>query len=199
MGLEDPDFTSVRAIELLGARDHVLRLSAAGELPPLEVDVALAGAASVYHCCQLFVDRSRPSDVLEHQVIEATGKLLPTADVVHALDLTFSFLPDLHAHARQMSAGDGLMRVLDQIARQWPMSGVGLPGNEPAWERFELWWGDVSLKQTYIDRVLSRDDATCLEHPLVRRDVRACLGERVEALAGEAVCAALLAEDYAKI
>ena len=183
---DGPDFASLRATELVTARDDGVRLASAGSLPALETSVALLGGRCLYLGCQLFVDRSRPVTGLERCAHEL-GKLSPTPGTVHSLDLVLSFLPDLHAHARQLTTDDGLMRVLDQLARQWPFSSVGIPGNEPSWERFAPWWGDVSLRLGYVNRVLARDEGGCLEQAPVAEAVKAALGNRVDELAGDSV------------
>jgi hypothetical protein len=183
---EGPDFASQRAQELISSRDQTLRLSAAGSLPELAMPVALMGARCVYLGCQLFVDRTRPVTALDGCVHEI-GKLSPTPSTVYSLDLALAFLPDLHAHARQLVEDDELMRLLDQLARLWPFSAVGIPVNESPWDRIALWWDDVGLRISYVDRLLARDEGACLRHVPVAEAVKDALGMRVEELAGDSV------------
>ena len=187
---EGPDFASLRAQELLASRNQTVRHCAAGSLPELDLPIALLGARCLYLGCQLFVDRTRPESALERCVHEI-GKLSPTPSTVHSLDLALAFLPDLHAHARQLVDDDGLMRLLDQLARLWPYSAVGIPENESSWERFAPWWGNVSVRAAYVDRVLARDEGACLLHAPVAEAVKDALGLRVEELAGDSVRAAM--------
>ena len=83
------------------------------------------------------------------------------------------------------------MRILDQLARQWPYSSVGVPENESTWDRFAPWWDDVSLRMGYVDRLLARDEGACLRHAPVAEAVKSALGMRVEELAGDSVRARL--------
>ena len=177
-------------MELVASRDQTLRLSSAGSLPALETPVALLGCQCLYLSCRLVVDRTRPDNELDRCVHEI-GKLSPTPTTVHSLDVALAFLPDLHAHARQLAEDDGFMRILDQLARQWPYSSVGVPENESTWDRFAPWWDDVSLRMGYVDRLLARDEGACLRHAPVAEAVKSALGMRVEELAGDSVRARL--------
>ena len=184
---EPPDFASLAAREVLWDRDQMLRLSLAGTAPDLEMEAALDGAAWLYQGCQLFIERSRSAEDYAAEVAAGLERWEPSSAAVYAVDLTLSFLPDLHRHARQHAEADPLMEVLGQLAGAWPLSSVGVPGTEPSWDRIAPWWGERSLRQLYIDRILARDDGDRLCHAQVRDQVRSALGAHAEALAGEAV------------
>ena len=187
-----PGFSSLRAQEILSARDEVVRLAAAGEVPLLGMETALIGAQWMYRGCQLFVDRARMPDEFNRLVKESCSELSPTPDTAHALDLTLSFLPDLKAHASLHAEDDPLMEVFNELARLWPLSAVGIPDLQPTWDRIGPWWKTASLRQRFLDRILVREAATMVNHTLVREALRASLGERAEDLAGSEVLAALV-------
>ena len=93
---------------------------------------------------------------------------------IYSVDLTLRWLPDLLTLARAAATRDVLVDELLRLAREWPLSSVGikdLPGSEP---------GAIvehpSLLQLYVDRIIARRDKSRLGHPAVDRGVRTALG-----------------------
>lgn len=187
----EPDFTSSAAIHILQARDESVRLSLAGTAPRMKMEAALEGAVWMYQSCQLFIERSRDVEALADAVERGVERWAPEPENVYALDLALAFQSDLHQHARQHAEADPLMQVLDALAIAWPLSSVGIPGVEIAWERISPWWDAGSLRQLYVDRIIARDDAGRLQHGEVAVQARACLGAHAGTLAGESVLHAL--------
>ncbi len=181
---EMPDFTSARAQELMRERDGMVRLAMAGTAPALDMDAALTGATWLFLACRAFIDRSRPIDYwpeLEWKPVDGSPAL------VYSVDLTLSFLPDLWLQARPQAEDDALMGRLRQLAQAWPLSAVGIPDAAAPWDRFDSWWADRSLRQTYVDRVLARDAGDAIQHPQVVEQLKTALGECGDSLAGAAV------------
>jgi MoxR-vWA-beta-propeller ternary system protein len=161
------------AEEALREPDAALRLEGPGQLPELNMAVAMWAAKTCFGACQLIVFRQ-----LDEQAI---GELLPAAFPPSdppsrhwSADLTLRFLPDLLRHASVASEEDPLLRHLRSLASQWPLSSVGI--EEIAPEHIEELAASPPLLQLYVDRILARKDYHRLEHPAVREAVRQAVG-----------------------
>jgi MoxR-vWA-beta-propeller ternary system domain bpX4 len=161
------------AEKTLREQDAALRLEGPGQLPELNMAVAMWAAKTCYGACQLIVFRQ-----LDEQAI---GELLPSTVPAAepssrhwSADLTLRFLPDLLRHASVASEQDPLLRHLRSLAYQWPLSSVGIEGIAP--EHLDDLVASPSLLQLYVDRILARKDFRRLEHPAVREAARQAVG-----------------------
>ena len=165
------------AEEALREQDAALRLEGPGQLPDLNMAVAMWAAKTCYGACQLIVFRQ-----LDEQAI---GELLPAAlppgdppSRHWSADLTLRFLPDLLRHASVASEQDPLLRHLRSLGYQWPLSSVGIEGITP--EHIDELAASPPLLQLYVDRILARRDFLRLEHPAVREAARQAVGMHAE-------------------
>jgi hypothetical protein len=109
-------------LELLAAAFADYRLDVAGELLPLDERAALAAAEFVGWSCWFLLHRQEPPEAVERCLALPRP---PTTAAQHlSADLTLRFLPLVHRRARAVSACDPLTRALEQLLRQWPLSGV---------------------------------------------------------------------------
>jgi len=159
--------------EALREQDVASRLEGPGQLPELNLTVAMWAAKTCYGACQLIVFRQ-----LDEQAI---GEFLPAAappgDPLSrhwSADLTLRFLPDLLRHASVASEQDPLLRHLRSLASQWSLSSVGIEGIAP--EQVDELAASPPLLQLYVDRILARKDFRRLEHPTVREAARQAVG-----------------------
>jgi hypothetical protein len=90
------------------------------------------------------------------------------------VDLIFRQLPTLYRLARHLSEGDPLVRELMSLARQWPLSSVGITLAEPA--ELNSFLEHPALRQLYVDRILESEDGSRLGDRRVDAVVRAGLG-----------------------
>ncbi|MBE7213481.1 MAG: hypothetical protein INR65_20895 [Gluconacetobacter diazotrophicus] len=162
--------------------DRRQRLEFPGEAPALSLPAARWAAATFYRACQLLVCR----DVPAAEVTAALAGACPQArspEAHYSVDLVLRRLPDLLAAARRLAAGDPLVDALLHLAREWPLSSVGVPGLEP--EKLSEVGSLVAhpgLRQLYADRILQHEDTGRAGPPAVRAAVLASLGQHVETL-----------------
>ena len=66
-------------------------------------------------------------------IAEALGPPCPapiTPSTHYSVDLVFRFLPEVVIFARSAAAHDPLVEHLERFAREWPLSSVGMPGED---------------------------------------------------------------------
>ena len=162
--------------------DRRERLEFPGEAPALSLPAARWAAATFYRACQLLVCR----DVPAAEIAGALAAACPQGrapEVHYSVDLGLRYLPDLLGAGRRLAAGDPLVDALGRLAREWPLSSVGVPGLEPEeLAEIDTLLGHRGLRQLYTDRVLQHGDTARAEHPAVRAAVLASLGQHAATL-----------------
>jgi hypothetical protein len=149
--------------------------------PPLVIDAARWAAVAFLRACQFAVHRDLPGDLVT-QVLTQPCPGKRGSGVDYSVDLVFRFLPDLFLFVRSAAEKDPQVECLRTWGRQWPLSSVGMAdlGNLDVSSFIE----DPGLLTVYVDRVLSRGDASRLQDERVRRAVEAAVGMHRE-LAGK--------------
>jgi hypothetical protein len=154
------------------------RLDFPGTAPRWDREAALFAARVLYRGAQGVVFRQIDSESLR------AGFDLPLPDGVdtpsahYSVDVTLRFLPDLARMARGASADDPLVGLLDTLARQWPLSSVGMPDVEPA--SIEPVAGHPGLLRLYVDRIVAAADLSRLGDPRVADATRRVVGAHDE-------------------
>jgi hypothetical protein len=129
--------------------------------------------------CRFLVYR----DIEAETIAESLGRPCPAApapDVCYSADLFLRYLPDLVRLARAAGEADTLVDHLLRLAREWPLSSVGIAGVEANADHVEALMRHPSLRQLYIDRMIDRRDVTRLGPPSVRAALQATLGNYPE-------------------
>ena len=72
---------------------------------------------------------------------------------------------------------DPLVAGLTQLARDWPLSSVGVAGISTAEIEIGAFFHHPSLRQLYVDRIIEKADATRLDDPMVLEAVREAVGD----------------------
>src|SRR5262245_54712455 len=160
------------AAEILTTTERCRALEFPGIPPPWNLLAGLWAAESFYHAGQLVVER----EVNAEAATKILGQLCsPPSDASshYSVDLVFHYLPDLHALARGVASADPLLAILDQWARDWPLSSVGMAKVDPV--RIEP-LVEGPLLYYYADRIILREDCGRLQDPRVREAVRSRLG-----------------------
>lgn len=142
-----------RCRALMIRRDADVRIHLALALPPLNLDAVEWAALLFFQGCQLFVCREVP----EATVTAVLSRQWPgprDSSTHYSVDLIFQFLPDLMTLASRLDPGDPLISALTRLAREWPLSSVGIPLGDAAEEIPFL--SDPSLMRIYADRVTER-------------------------------------------
>lgn len=170
--------SEAQAIQQLLTLDERRRLEMAHEPPPMRTEPALWGATMLYRICQFLVFREIPARVIERDLaVPCPGER--NASQVYSVDLTLHRLPELLVRAARIASADPLVRRMQRLAWEWPLSSVGIAVDVPA----EGPEPDVaailsqpSLLQLYVDRILQTKDRSRLYHPAVSAAVRNALG-----------------------
>ncbi len=153
--------------------DRVTRLNLAGTPPEFIPQVALWAASLFHRGCQFLVCRDIDANIVVKALQEpCPAPHSPAAD--YSADLTFQYLPDLVTMTRQVASGDPLLQQLVAIAREWPLSSVGIKEVESV--KVDAFISNISLRQLYVDRILAREDVSRLGDPRVDEAVREAIG-----------------------
>ncbi|MBI3890752.1 MAG: hypothetical protein HY303_04405 [Candidatus Wallbacteria bacterium] len=165
--------------DLPGLEDAILALDAtaraelAAPAPELVSAAATWAFLMLHRGCQFLVYRDLGEALVEEVLgLEFRGPNSPA--VTWSVDLALRCLPDLWALARGISQNDPLVVRLVALARQWPLSSVGIAGAVPV--DVSAFIGHPGLAQLYADRILERGDDSRLDDPRVRELVRASFG-----------------------
>lgn len=152
-------------------------------VPPAVADAAaMWGLTAMFAACSLIVHRQQTVDALavcfDSQMLDATSP-----ETVYSVDLALRFLPDVHRLAMMLSESDPLCEVLEDLARRWPLSSVGMTFREPKEQSITVpvgavgaWWSNACLRQLYLDRIIEREDVTRLSESCVAQSLRAVMG-----------------------
>ena len=136
--------------------------------------VAAQALHSFYRLCQALVDRAMTDEQVTALCATVPAPSHAPGDLLSA-DVTLRHLPELHGMAKSMSSGDPLVEGIEEAARRFPLSSVGIALQEPP---------DVSAIQRhagiwrlYIDRIIDRQDVSRLADERVQLAVTDALGE----------------------
>ena len=167
--LDDPT-----AVAVLQQLDAAARLDIAGDAPPLHLPTAHWAAAILYRACQFLAHRDVDANAVK-QGLTIPPPAKPSPDVCYSADLLLRHLPDVWSLAKGIASEDPLIDSLLLLARQWPLSSVGIPltGHLDVSPFMHY----PSLRRLYADRIIARNDVTRLTHPQVRDAVSEALGD----------------------
>src|SRR5262249_25031638 len=98
----------------------------------------------------------------------------PSPETDYSADLVLQYLPDIIGMTRAVASGDPLLQQLLILAREWPLSSVGV--SEVGQVGVNAFIGHAGLRQLYADRIIARADLTRLGEPSVDTAVRQALG-----------------------
>ena len=169
----DPVRPGPRWPEELAAADAARRDELGPRAPALETSAARWAAEILYRACQFLVCRDVAGEVVRQTLaVPCPGPRTPSVD--YSVDLFFSVLPDLYELACQLAPADALVDGLKVLARDWPLSSVGVPleSGAPA----AAFLSEPVLLRLYTDRVTARHAHDRLAEPRVRARLRADAG-----------------------
>ncbi|MBI3099258.1 MAG: hypothetical protein HYY93_13610 [Planctomycetes bacterium] len=161
------------SLRVLRDWDSEARLSLGHEPPPFAAGPALWAARLLYRGCRALVDRATDTSTLQRH-LAAPCPASPSPSVAYSADLALRYLPDLFRLSKGLSEDDPLNASLLRLAREWPLSSVGIPGVgevDPA-----LILDDRCLRLLYVDRILASRDLSRAGDPRVREALLEALG-----------------------
>jgi hypothetical protein len=155
--------------------DASWRLELAVAPPALLVPVAVWAALRVYRACQFLVYREIEPEVIEKEfTVSSPAEAGSSSAVCYSADLAFRILPELVAQARGLSDDDPLVANLLKLAREWPLSSVGV--GDLGEIDISPFIEDSCLRRLYVDRIIQRSDLSRLRDPRISAEARAALG-----------------------
>jgi hypothetical protein len=139
-----------------------------GQAPAYDPEAALWAACYLYRAIQFIQIRRLGEAEIRMHLLPFTGARTPSA--IYAADLTLRYMPGLFQLAKGLSPEDPLVKELEIMAAQWPLSLADTPAIVP--EDLSPILQHPSLKMAYIDRIIQARDIRKCSHreclPLVR-------------------------------
>lgn len=157
--------------------EELYRPELLGNPPGLLDDGLYWGALMTYRACSFLAHRDVDSEIIVDSLQKTVPPVVSPA-VCYSVDFTCRFLPDLIRLAKAVSVEDPLVGCLLTLARQWPLSSVGVPDLGAV--DISAFVRDECLLALYVDRVIASGDASRLDHPLVLSRVRTAIGLHAE-------------------
>jgi hypothetical protein len=148
-------------------------LHQAHQAPPFDEAAAQWAAGCLYRTAQLAFLRDYDADAVAQHLADWPSAATPAAS--YSVDLIFRHLPALLDLARHLAPADALVARLQALARQWPLSFVGMPPAPAVAPAAVL--AHPALRALYLDRVIERQDRGRAVQPGVAEGIREALGE----------------------
>lgn len=171
------------ALEVLRERHGDDMLELAGGPLELDEEAALWGARRLYLVAQAFRLRDLEEATLE-KVFGAPLRGRLTVERLHAVDLSFRFLPSVLDLARGLAPGDALIAIGRRLLEPWPLSSVGVAQIAVPSKREAPLLTHRGLRTRYLDRIFARQDFARLERAELAAAARAAVGIHRELVSG---------------
>jgi hypothetical protein len=177
---DPPDLVAQLESDLL-SHEADRRLELLHPAPAFDLATGMHASRLLYRACQFLIYRDLGDDAVAGGLGEPfAGPMTPAA--CYSADIAFAALPDLFALARGASPADPLVQGLQQLARAWPLSSVGIPGVGDV--DVSPFIDDPALCDLYIDRVVRHKDKARARDPRVAAALRAAAGAYDDLTAG---------------
>lgn len=141
--------------------------------PAFEPAAARWALVLLYRTMQLAFLRDYDEAAVAEHLADWPGVV--TAETSYSVDLAFRYLPPLLGLARNLAPADVLVRRLQALGQQWPLSFVGTtpaPADAPA-----AVLAHPALRALYLDRIIEHRDRARATQPGVAEGIAAALGE----------------------
>ncbi len=162
---------------LLVAFESEYRDELPGNPPAISRPALLWGAMTTFRVSSFLAHRDANDETIRQAMRESCPESL-SPSVCYSVDLTLRFLPDLVRLAKAVSANDPLVEILMELARQWPISSVGIANVGPVDTQAIV--DDPCLLRLYVDRIIASKDQSRFDEPRVRDAVLAAIGAHPE-------------------
>jgi hypothetical protein len=147
------DAERTSALQLLEAAFREHRLTIAGPALDCVPEILLATAEFAAWACWFLVHRGEPAREVE-RALTLSRRPVSAADHLSG-DVVLRLLPPVHRRARALDPQDVLTRRLEQLLRQWPLSGVLADLDEGPSDAVDL-GGHPGLCLLYAERLADR-------------------------------------------
>src|SRR5262245_26299733 len=115
------------AAAVLAKAHRTAALDVAGSPLPFDEPAALAAARLTYHAAWYLLSRDEPESGLEKNLVMPMPPAMPARQQAarhFAADVVLRYVPALYRRSRALGVADALTRLLAQLLRTWPLSGV---------------------------------------------------------------------------
>ena len=152
-----------------------------GIAPSFEREAAVWAARIVFNASQLLLSREQDTQDIVKLLPPYSGAMTPAA--ILSADLCLRCLPDIIKKAREINPDDPLIRLLEDLLRDWHYSGIGyfrsdLFRDDPGdLSDFSSILADDCLRLLYIDRVIERRVTALANLPELWPGVLAAMGD----------------------
>lgn len=161
------------ALEILTSFEMDYRHELPGVPPGLSEPAMLWGALTVFRASSFLAHRDVNEDIIR-DAFEQTCPVPASASVCYSVDLTLRFLPDLIRLTKAASENDPLVGMLTRLARQWPLSSVGVAGVGTV--NVTDITASECLLRIYVDRIFATKDRSRMDDLKVCEAIRAAIG-----------------------
>jgi hypothetical protein len=162
---------------ILAAWEQNARLELPGDAPGFLPAAALWAAKMIQSACRFVVCR----DLGAEEITAAFQRKVPAArspSTDWSVDILFRQLPDVFRLARHLSPTDPLVRELQALAADWPLSSAGV--GDLGRLKLDSFIAHAALRQLYADRILAAGDVSRLGDVRVDALLREALGAHPE-------------------
>src|SRR5258708_6690487 len=142
--------------------DRLRRANLAFEPPALDCAVGQWALRILFRGCQALVHREIGADAVKDALSEPCPAA-PSPRTCYSADLALCYLPDFIRLARGVAHDDPLVQMMLVLAKQWPLSSVGVPGLGEVDVKGFI--DHPSLRRLYVDRIIERTDLERLAEP----------------------------------
>ncbi|MFN8397371.1 MAG: hypothetical protein U0176_22300 [Bacteroidia bacterium] len=158
-----------RVAELLGSYHEWDAHHMPGTAPEYHAVAAVWAAGYLYRAIQYLLIRELEAATMDTYLMPYPGDR--SAEAAYSADLCLRSLPRVHALARSLSPQDPLVLNMQETARQWPFSGVGIVQEEEA-----MIPDHPSLRLAFADRVIAARDRQLSRNPGLNASIQVALG-----------------------
>lgn len=159
-------------VVLLSA-ERIFAGNLAGKEPAFSIESARWAALLFYRACQFVVCRDAEAKTIKAALEEKCPEP-HSPRTEYSVDIVFRFLPDVISMTRAVASADPLLQALLKLAREWPLSSVGVAEVGPV--KVSAFIEHPVLLQLYADRIVASADTTRLGDQRVDSTVRQALG-----------------------
>ncbi len=170
----------------LAEYDAMRRLHAPGIAPDFDPEMAHAAAGALCRLAQFTVFRELPADVITQEWSYAKRDLIlinPTHSHIWSADVVLSFLPAIFRMANAVAEGDPLLVPIRELAKTWPLSGIGITDAGWTEEDFAPVLAHECLAGILIDRVFATKERTVAAFPTIHSRMKHAVGDFPKQLA----------------
>src|SRR5580765_3546343 len=145
--------------QILVELESTARNELAGEGPGFSLETGRWAARILYQACKFVICR----DFSEAEMLRPLNEPCPakrSPEVDWSADLVFRHLPDVYRGARHLANADPLVKELMRLAKEWPLSSVGI--SFPDKPDLKSFFPHPALRRLYVDRILNTSDVSRL-------------------------------------